>query len=543
MLKPVLTWFRVLSDPLSSEGNAARWIAQLPANDPVGLQKEALELVGGFPGERKEAGIAQVEALLRIDGRMEPVIAQLTQQYTQTYQKSTVVETRLWHSVFDLVKAFIAAYQMALKTGYPRADNKRWRAILPWVIVRLAHYRGLDGKYRLYRYSHWIPAQWRDFHELYEFARMRGWQREQLVMGVGAFSKPGVSFEQEYLKTLLLMRLDSGNFTPDQVEWVARQLEDWTPSLALIPPPAEGAPFFVDLTGTSGLRRRDRLQPGGRVLFLDPAPVYARIVERMRWLPENEEEAPKPGALPAREQRLLLMRLASLFGPEAIAQSPRAPRYATDGDVRVVVGLQALTRAVAEIERLPEQARTPGVVASYDEVTQMVNPNVNPESVLRRIRGNMWKLSDRSDTGCRLLAPAKEAPTRLGELLAIKEGDLWMLAVMRRMQRHQVDEVTVGVEIIARRMVRVLMRSWVSPAEAGKGQAERPFFGIYLPAHSDNRQSTQRSLIGPDEKFIPGGMVELDTGNARYLIRFSQTLERQAGWSWALFNAVRKLSG
>ena len=66
------------------------------------------------------------------------------------------------------------------------------------------------------QYSHWIPAQWREFHELYEFARMRGWQREQLIYGVGGFSKPGVSFEQEYLKTLLLMRLDSGNFTPDQ---------------------------------------------------------------------------------------------------------------------------------------------------------------------------------------------------------------------------------------------------------------------------------------------------------------------------------------
>ncbi len=543
MFEPVVNWFRVMSDPLSSAASAARWIGQLPASDPVNLQKEALELVGSFPGARKEAGPAQVEALLRIDGRMEPLIAQFTQQYVQTYQKSTMVETRLWHSVFDLVKAFIASYQAALKAGYPRADNKRWRAILPWVIVRLAHYRGLDGKFRLFRYSHWIPAQWRDFHELYEFARMRGWQREQLVFGVGAFSKPGVSFEQEYLKTLLLMRLDSGNFTPDQVEWVARQLEDWTPTLALIPPPAEGAAFFVDLTGTSGLRRRDRLQTGGRVLFLDAAPVYARIVERMRWLPENEEESPKPGDLPAREQRLLLMRLASLFGPEAIAQAPRAQRYATDGEVRVVVGLQALTRAIAEIERLPEQARTPGVAASYDEVTQIVNPNANPESVLRRIRGNMWRMSDRSDTGCRLLAPARDAPSRLGELLAIKEGEHWMLAVMRRMQRQQVDEVTVGVEIIARRMVRVLMRSWVSPSDSGKGHAERPFFGIYLPAHPDNRQSTQRSLIGPDDKFIPGGMVELDTGNARYLIRLSQTLERQAGWSWALFNAVRKLSG
>ena len=83
--------------------------------------------------------------------------------------------------MFDLVKAFTAAYQIALKAGYPRTQSKRWRAILPWVLVRLAHYKGLDGKFRLFRYSHWIPAQWREFHELYEFARMRGWQREQLV--------------------------------------------------------------------------------------------------------------------------------------------------------------------------------------------------------------------------------------------------------------------------------------------------------------------------------------------------------------------------
>ena len=51
--------------------------------------------------------------------------------------------------------------------------------------------RGIDGKFRLFRYSHWIPAQWREFHELYEFARMRGWQREQLVFGVGDVLAPG----------------------------------------------------------------------------------------------------------------------------------------------------------------------------------------------------------------------------------------------------------------------------------------------------------------------------------------------------------------
>ena len=86
---------------------------------------------------------------------------------------------------------------------------------------------------------------------------------------------------------------------------------------------------------------------------------------------------------------------------------------------------------MAEIERLPDQARTPGIAASYDEVTQMVNPHANPESVARRIKGTTWKLTDRSDSGCRLVAPAKEAPGKLGELLAIKEGEQWSLAVVR----------------------------------------------------------------------------------------------------------------
>ena len=542
MIDTMITWVKSLADPLRSASYADRWIAQLPTGDAIAIQKEALELVATFPGARKEVGATQVEALLKIDARLEPIVAQLTQQYVTNYQKSTAVESRLWHAVFDLVKAFVAAYHASLMAGFPRADNKRWRAILPWVLVRLVHYKGLDGRFRLFRYSHWIPAQWRDFHELYEFGRIRGWQREQLVFGAGAFAKPGVSLEQVYLNSLLLMRLDSGNFTPDQVEWAAKQLEDWTPLLTLVPPPGEGAGFFVDLTGAQGLRRRDRPHAGGRSLYLDAGPIYARVVERMRWLPEQDDDMPRPGDLPPREQRLLLMRLAALFGPDAIAHAPRAARHAADGELRVVVGLQALTRAVAEIERLPDAARTPGVSASFDEVTQVMNPTVNPETMARRIRGSIWRVVDRSETGCRFIAPVKDAPTRLGELIAMKDGEHWMLAVVRRMQRQQVDEVTVGGEIIAKRLVRVMMRSWMAPADTGRGEDERPFFGIYLPAHAANRQGAQRSLIGPDDKFPSGGMVELDTGNGRYLIRFSQTLERQAGWTWALFNAVRKLS-
>ena len=277
-------------------------------------------------------------------------------------------------------------------------------------------------------------------------------------------------------------------------------------------------------------------------MFLDATPVYTRVVERMRALAPDPESDPAPGGMPPREQKLLLMRLAALYGPDALAFSPRAPRTAEDAELRVVVGLQALTRAVAEVEHLAPEAKSSAARHSFDEVTQLVNPNTNPESIARRVRGSMWKLADRSDTGYRMIAPAKDAPTKLGEIVAIKEDDGWVLAVVRRMQRQQEEEVTCGLEIVARRLVRVLLRSWVAPLDAGRTGLDRPFFGLYLPAHPDNRQAAQRSLIGPDDRFLPGGMVELDTGNARYLIRFTQTLERQAGWAWALFSAVRKVS-
>ena len=542
MIAPLLDSLRSMHDPLRSANAAGRWLAALPAADAVAIQKKTLAVVARFAEGRRDIGPGRVEALLRIDARLESVLTELTSDYTANYQTSTDGEVRLWHRVIDLVKVFSAAYQAALRVGYPRADDKRWRAVLPWVLVRLAYYKGLDGKFRLFRYSRWIPAQWREFHELYEFARMRGWQREQLVFGAGKFSRPGVCLEQDYLKTLLLMRLDSGNFTPDQVEWVATHLRGWASSLALTPPPGPETGFVVDLASSQGLHRRDKSPAGSRALFLDAGPVYAQVVERLRWLPDHDDGTPKPDDLPPREQRLLLMRLASLFGPDAIAQAPRATRFATDGEVRVVTGLAPLTRAIAEIHRLPDAARTPGVAASYDEVTELLSPNIGPETIARRIRGSMWKLEDRSETGCRLTAPKREAPAKLGEILALKEGDAWALAVVRRMQRVEVDQTTVGVEIVGRRLVRVLLRNWVAPADAGRSATDRPFFGIYLPAHPENRQMAQRSLIGPDDRVVNGGMVELDTGSARYLIRFTQTLERQSEWAWTLFSAVRKLT-
>ena len=126
-------------------------------------------------------------------------------------------------------------------------------------------------------------------------------------------------------------------------------------------------------------------------------------------------------------------------------------------------------------------------------------------------------------------------------VLAIRDRGAWSVGVVRRIQRTEPDEVSLGVEVIARRLVLVKLRIWTGSSAGRTPTARRSFYGIYLPAHADNRAATQRSLIGPDDHLVSGGMIELETGKARYLIRFTQTLEHQAGWSWALFSAVRNL--
>ena len=240
---------------------------------PLAIQKEVLDVVSEFPGARRDVGPAQVEALLRIDARLEPVIAQLTQQYTTNYQKSTGVESRLWHSVFDLVKAFAAAYQAGAEVGLPagRTTSAGARCCHGcWCASRLQGHRRQVPAVPL---RHWIPAQWREFHELYEFARMRGWQSEQLVLGAGSFAHTGVSRrepvpEDAAADAARLRQLHAG---PGRVgRPPARGLGAVARRSRRRPAPAPG--FFVDLTGTQGLRRQDGTHTGGRVMYLDASP-------------------------------------------------------------------------------------------------------------------------------------------------------------------------------------------------------------------------------------------------------------------------------
>jgi hypothetical protein len=345
--------------------------------------------------------------------------------------------------------------------------------VLPWVLVRLAYTRAR-------RQVPAVPlqpldaAQWREFHELYEFARMRGWQREQLVFGAGKFSRPGVCLEQEYLKTLLLMRLDSGNFTARSgASGSRKQLEDWSPTLVLEPPPGDGASFFVDLTSSQGpCAARIGRTPAGACCSSMPTRSTRGSSRACAGCPSRTARARRFRArCPAREQRLLLMRLAALFGPDTLAIAPRATRYSVDSDVRVVFGLQTLCAAIRDTD-----GRHHGVPTDGSAHEEGAGAAMEADSLQGSTIGSKWRNGRRQ----RNRLPARRASARGPRQARRIAGDPRSRCVVggrgpRRIQRVEPDEVSLGVEIIARRLVLVRLRQWTGNAAATTSQGARPF--------------------------------------------------------------------
>ncbi len=219
---------------------------------------------------------------------------------------------------------------------------------------------------------------------------MRGWQREQLVFGVGAFAKPGVSFEQEYLKTPAAdaSRLRQFHARPGRVGRA----------------PARG--LVADADAHAAAVGRRAVRGGPRRVRPDCAVAIARIRAAACCfsmpLPSTRASSSACAGCPSRTSdaaeagRPPRARAAAAADAPRVAVRSRRDRpgaaraaLAPDADVRVVVGLLSLTRAVAEIDRLPDQARTPGVSPrATTRSPQIVNPHANPESVARRIRGD-----------------------------------------------------------------------------------------------------------------------------------------------------------
>jgi hypothetical protein len=545
--------------PLSDVKSAARWLATLPANDPLAMQAAVvagLQKVAEADAERTPDGLA---AIFHVDAHAAALCRTLTAQYIEHATRSSRIEGQLWQALFDLNQAFLLCYQRFAAEVGANPRSGKWQALLPELTARQIVQLGQDAKIRFYHYEKWIPARWAELHGLFTLACSQQIERHQLSLGGEART---TTIEHEYLVAVVLQLMNTGNLTPRQLDWLAAQLDEWCAPLRFTLQSSPSTSFYVDLAGRAGLRRRPPAPLEGRVLFLDTRPLHSLLRQHIAVLEQKIRGEPVSDKAARRSEQLnLLLRLAGQADPDFRPVPRRGERQAASGTVDAIVGFTKISGYLREGQSAPIPTLDPA--KSFGGTMELAvfgrtltePPDRTAELARRRLAafaapGGPWEVKDVSETGFRLLAPMTAATTvALGTLVAIRPAgqEEWTLGIVRRMQRLTASRAEIGLQVIANTLVGVQMSEQRRPSDADysiDGEAAafggRAFHGLFLALRTRAGGGMVQSLILPPAEYKPNKRVWIALPHAAYAVRFGHLLEQEADWVWAAAEPLEK---
>jgi hypothetical protein len=546
------------ADPLQSQKSATAWLRQLPALDVIGRQQHVMRAFDGMRQSRKEADLNRVAAVEYLDAALGADRRQLLKQYVENAEGAARLSERIWQATHELAQGFVFAYQSLLEDALAQPQNARWKPVLPLLFTRLVHYYGTDAKLRVFRFERWIPAKWRELHEIYSRAVEAGVDRLPCVLSSAGQGSAQWTVEQEYLFVLLVHQLNTGNLAPSELDWASAQLRAWARRLTLDSLPRGTEGFLVDLAGRAGLARRTGNDAGSLLRYVDTTPVAEQLERTIQAL-RQAETADGASLASVNQQRIaILEKVRPAVAPNLQNELRRDPRVPVSLPARVRVGLGRICRDLAS--RDAANAVDPGggeqievyAVAGGPRVRRPANEQDTIAASISMFGDPQWQVKDRSVAGLRIAASGGIGQSlTLGALVAVRQSDVsdWVLGVVRRLNKLSNDEVEAGVSIIAERVVALALA-------ARRGAREDTgivvdgfdistigarFDGLYLPPPSrPDKPLAVKTLIVPTSEYSEGRKLILTTGRSVYTVALRHLVEQRAEWSWAAIQIVDK---
>ena len=343
---------------LRTARSATRWLASLPGDNPLAVQRAVLAELRKLEQRRVRRTPAKLEAVFAVDAGIDGVVGTLTAQYVEHATRSPKIENQLWQALFDLAQGFQTCYAAFARDIPDRRPKKKWSMLLPELIARQIMHLHRDAKVRLYRNEPWIQVKWAELHAPYARACAHQVDRQPLLLDP---SGGPTTIEHGYLVTLMLQLADPGNLTPAQVEWVSSRLGAWCRPLRLTPDPASATTFHVDLAGSAGLRRGSPGRRDGHALFVDTRPLHALVLQEHAAFERSLSDDPLAGSAPRqREQRILYIKLASRVDPDFTPLARRGERKPASGAVDAIIGFSSISGFLHDEQLSPTAQHSAG---------------------------------------------------------------------------------------------------------------------------------------------------------------------------------------
>ena len=546
------------ADPLQSQKAASAWLRQLPALDVIGRQQHVMRAFDGMRASRREADLNRVAAIEYLDAALGADRRQLLKQYVENAEGAARLSERIWQATHELTQGFVFAYQWLLDAALAQPANPRWRPVLPLLFTRLLHYYGTDAKLRVFRFERWIPAKWRELHEIYVRAVEAGVDKQPCVLSNAGQGGTQWTVEQEYLFVLLVHQLNTGNLAPSQLDWASAQLRAWARRLTLDSAPRAPEGFLVDLAGRAGLARRTGSDAGSLLRYLDTTPLAEQLERTVQALRQAETADGANLALVNQQRIAILDKVRPAVAPNLQTELRRDPRVPVSLPARVRVGLSRICRDLASREA-PGEVEGGGTeqievyaVAGGPRVRRPNNEQDTIAASISMFGDPQWQVKDRSMAGLRIAASGGIGQSlTLGALVAVRQSDVsdWVLGVVRRLNKLSNDEVEAGASIIAERVVALTLAARRGPRDDTGIVVDgfdistigARFDGLYLPPPSrPDKPLAVKTLIVPTAEYSEGRKLILTTGRSVYTVALRHLVEQRAEWSWAAIQIVDK---
>lgn len=547
-------------DPLVSVRSVTQWLRALPAQDVIGRQQLVLAAFETLRQARKPIDPARVQAVLFLDAALGADRRQLVKQYVENADSGTQLSQRIWQAAFELSQGYISIYQLALEQALAQSGNPRAKQLLPVLFARLIHYFGTDAKLRVFRFERWIPAKWVELHQCYMRAVELELDRVPTMLGHGPNTTQW-TIEQEYVYTLLIHQLNTGNMSPAELDWAYAQIRGWSRRLSLDAMARSMEGFIVDVSSKTGLLRPAGNDSGLMLRYLDTTPLCEHLDRAIAALRHAVTPDRAPPSSVNQRRVAILEKLRPALAPNLNNNLRRDPRSACGVTARVRVGLPRICHELASSRTRDIAPEEP---AGAEQIEVYTIADVTPTK--RRVRDEhdsiaaslssftdpMWHVKDRSIAGLRIGATGGVGQALvLGALVAVRQSDVseWLLGVVRRLNKVSPDEVEGGLSIIADNIVPVTLYT-KREAKADMGftvdgvdvsTIGARFEALYLPPPSrPDKPLMVKSIIVPTAEYTDGRSVVLTTGRSVYTIVLRHLIEQRADWSWCAIQISEK---
>ncbi len=538
-------------DPLSDLKTVSRWMQELPAGDIYSAQEQVVQSLIQFNHAGLGMSKERLQVLMHLDEHARDMQFSLCGQYLRNPRMSKVIESRLWTAIHAFYWEITRGYHAFLMDFVANPGGSKIQAAVPTITARAIRGFADIFKWRYFRYEKVEDKLWLRLHNLYRISEFDGFQNNRLKLYPGD-ANPS-SCTEEYVQALLLSPLGAGSLTPKQIEMVNHWLDNWSEHTTLdIGYDAERHFYMVDTSQGQGLKhiRAGAGEATFRYLATD------KVLEHLRQI----ERALKSGAAPVtlglgEEFRLpdgydLLEYVANEWSPASERERRVSPRQPAQGRWEVL----------RDLSNICNRLRGEGEIASGQPARQTLSPEEILDIKLygfvtertktayqqrtqepREFPLERWPLKDRSDTGLGIVLQGEESEwVKVGKLLALRmdPGDIWHLAIIRRLTRIENNQRKVGLQTLnsVTHLVQLEQEQThelgYAVEDGGYGNAA-PSMGLIFPELEQGNL-----IILEPARYTHGKVYRMMLPTSERYIRLESAQDKGDGWLMATYSTV-----